>query len=77
MSTSSIAVAKDAIIDALLITFIGKSEPEHKALIPRREDIMLGHWDCRESPTDKCAYDVTCDIACDHCLFCGLPDERK
>jgi len=34
-------------------------------------------WDCDKSPIGYCVYDKIEDPACDCCVFCGAPDERK
>jgi hypothetical protein len=34
-------------------------------------------WGCPDSPFDGCVYDAINDGACDQCLFCGQPYERK
>lgn len=34
-------------------------------------------WDCEDSPSGKCVYNLESDAAQDQCLFCGLPWERK
>lgn len=41
------------------------------------EDISFGYWECPESPTESCIYNVTEDPMEDFCLFCGDPRERK
>ena len=41
------------------------------------DDLYLCHsWDCKESPTDRCIYNVTEDPMKDDCLFCGDPLDR-
>lgn len=37
------------------------------------------HWLCEstESPDGLCGYDLEVDPACDECIYCGLPEERK
>lgn len=48
-------------------------------------DLLFGTWDCPDSPTGKCVYDLNQDhknpdhdtMGEDECLFCGEPDERK
>lgn len=42
-----------------------------------RGDIFQGTWDCKTSPTKKCQFNVVEDSACDNCLFCHGPEERK
>ena len=39
------------------------------------ECLELGYWECSTSPTGKCVYSN--ELGDDHCLFCGLPEERK
>lgn len=34
-------------------------------------------WYCETSPTKTCQYDEENDPACDSCIYCGDPDERK
>lgn len=34
-------------------------------------------WECADSPTGYCIYNPVDDPACDCCLFCGDPEERK
>lgn len=41
------------------------------------DNIVLGDWDCPDSPTGYCIYDSDNDPVMDECLFCGGPDERK
>lgn len=43
----------------------------------RKGAIETGSWECPTSPLQVCAYDVDNDPACDDCLFCHDPDERK
>jgi hypothetical protein len=43
----------------------------------RKNDLEVGTWDCEPSPIGVCVYDLENDPICDHCLFCGDPDERK
>lgn len=40
-------------------------------------EIRIGDWDCDKSPVGKCVYDIIEDSACDSCVFCHQPDERK
>jgi hypothetical protein len=55
-------------------------------------DISEGYWTCYEdgfspfddaspknskNPLGYCVYDTDDDPACDQCLYCGQPDERK
>lgn len=40
-------------------------------------EIEWGDWQCNKSPVGKCVYDSIEDPACDCCVFCGQPDERK
>lgn len=39
--------------------------------------VLCGTWECEKSPIDYCAYNIEDDPACDDCLFCHQPDERK
>lgn len=39
--------------------------------------LILGSWDCENSPTGKCFYDSENDRCHDECLVCGEPSERK
>jgi len=41
------------------------------------EFFFLGSWECLHSPTGFCFYNTEHDSACDFCLLCGGPDERK
>lgn len=34
-------------------------------------------WECPESPTGFCVYDLYSNSGRDRCLYCGQPDERK
>lgn len=34
-------------------------------------------WKCEKSPTGRCDYDTVKDPACDECIYCGEPSERK
>ncbi len=34
-------------------------------------------WECEKSPIGCCIYNHNEDLAHDHCLFCGQPQERK
>lgn len=36
----------------------------------------LHGWYCHTSPTKRCEY-AEDDYPQDHCIYCGLPDERK
>jgi hypothetical protein len=36
-----------------------------------------GYWDCEDSPTGNCWYDLKSPMGDDECLFCHGPDERK
>jgi hypothetical protein len=47
---------------------------ESNFLVPPRGVIM---WHCASSPIYTCVYDNLKDPAHDHCVFCGLPEERK
>jgi hypothetical protein len=37
----------------------------------------VGDWDCDKSPFGLCTYHKINDRVKDHCIFCGLPYERK
>ena len=34
-------------------------------------------WECPDSPLGRCIYHRFDDPACDDCLYCGMPLERK
>lgn len=40
-------------------------------------DLAFGTQPCPDSPAETCVYDRERDPACDFCLYCGEPDERK
>jgi hypothetical protein len=40
-------------------------------------DIQLGGWECSDSLTGRCYYNVRGPMGDDECLVCGGPDERK
>lgn len=40
-------------------------------------DLFEGSWDCSTSPTKKCHFNIKKDPACDGCLYCHGPEERK
>lgn len=42
-----------------------------------RANLSFGSWECEESPTGQCVYDMDSDMGDDECLYCGGPDERK
>lgn len=42
-----------------------------------RANLSFGDWDCVESPTGQCVYDLDSDMGDDDCLYCHGPDERK
>lgn len=44
---------------------------------PDPEDLVMGYWECPESPTGHCIYDDEQDQEHDYCLFCDGPSERK
>ena len=48
-----------------------------KAVNIPREDLELGGWKCKDSPTGKCFYNMSKDPPLDFCLICGGPDERQ
>jgi hypothetical protein len=39
--------------------------------------IVIGNWDCTDSPIEVCVYDSYEDPVQDSCLYCHAPDERK
>ena len=39
--------------------------------------VCIGGWSCEKSPFGTCAYDLDEDPACDECIYCGKPEERK
>ena len=39
--------------------------------------LTIGVHECADSPIDRCVYDEEEDLCCDHCLVCGMPEERK
>ena len=41
------------------------------------DGIVIGSWECPDSPVELCVYDDDNDMCHDCCLFCGDPDERK
>ncbi len=43
----------------------------------QESEIIIGEWSCDKSPIDICVYDRIEDPACDYCVFCHQPDERK
>lgn len=34
-------------------------------------------WECKHSPLGYCVYDTEEDPACDECIYCRDPEERK
>jgi len=52
-----------------------KNLKEHANLNPN--NLLLGFWNCEDSPTGECVYDEFDDPMSDNCLYCGEPDERK
>ena len=40
-------------------------------------EVRIRNRNCDKSPIGKCAYDIIEDSACDFCIFCNQPDERK
>ena len=52
-----------------------KLDPECQEV--HENDICIGSWDCEDSPIGVCVSNTFGDPACDHCLYCGGPDERK
>lgn len=43
---------------------------------PTRLVVSLTAYECEDSPTRRCIYDVE-DTYRDECMVCGLPAERK
>lgn len=43
----------------------------------QESEIAIGDWNCDKSPIGFCVYDIIEDPACDYCVFCHQPDERK
>lgn len=41
------------------------------------KEIIFGDWDCDKSPIGTCVYDRVEDPACDCCVFCNEPDDRR
>jgi hypothetical protein len=52
-----------------------KGHPELEAV--DEDSLYFGYWECKESPTGHCIYDVAEDPWKDECLICGDPSERK
>jgi hypothetical protein len=52
------------------------STPFGHAVTRLEGDVFEGSWVCIKSPTNKCHFNVVKDSACDHCLYCGGPEER-
>lgn len=65
------------LIDKHTKTVEGKIRKTIYETVPKDHEIMIGDWDCDESPFGVCAYDLDEDSCCDHCIYCGEPDERK
>ena len=40
-------------------------------------DFVFGDWECADSPTGQCIYDIEGYNSFDECIFCGDPEERK
>ena len=72
--------------------FNKQAEPFHKIMWAIKEEqvtmfavkmhipvnnVGLGTWDCEDSPTGECLYDVMEDPIMGFCLVCGNPEERK
>jgi len=64
-----------------IVELVSEAFPDHQF---NPFELIEGHWTCPDdegsggqgdpkSPTGKCIYDADDD----HCIFCGLPDERK
>lgn len=51
-------------------------EEKVRVLFPHA-DLSFGHWDCEDSPTGECVYDLTSNMGDDDCLYCHQPNERK
>jgi hypothetical protein len=56
---------------------LNKIVEELQGMFPDAGIIELGVWDCPNSPTGMCFYDVSEDPIRDFCLVCGHPEERK
>jgi hypothetical protein len=40
------------------------------------QHMCLGTWECPQSPTGECAYDMNSEMGDDDCIFCHHPEER-
>ena len=40
-------------------------------------EVPLAGWECVNSPTGFCIYNITEDPCMDSCIICGDPEERK
>jgi len=52
-------------------------DPEVLRPVDPSELSLDGGWECPQSPTKSCAYDMASDEGDDACIFCGKPEERK
>lgn len=79
--TKQICICRDE-VEKRLFDYLTSGEftldPDIGATLPTKlEDIELGQWDCKTSPTGHCVYNRRDGFALDFCIFCGGPDERK
>jgi hypothetical protein len=58
--------------EELRMELIHRWGPENKD-----KHIVIGTWECSNSPIGVCFYDDDEDRCHDQCLICGDPDERK
>ena len=56
---------------------VAPNRPIKNSLELKPCDVILGDWDCSDSPTGQCAYDGLSFNGTDSCLFCCEPLERK
>lgn len=66
----------------------GSEEREYRGKPADPQDLVMPRtWECEDeysdgtprvkSPVGYCVYDIVEDPACDACIFCGAPEERK
>lgn len=72
---ASILNAEKELLRISFLILKKQSPEEYSNLDPN--NMIHGWWDCEESPTNKCIYNIENDPVRDSCLFCGEPDERK
>jgi hypothetical protein len=53
-------------VKAILYTLLPEVERAHS--------LILGHIECKESPTGQCVYDNSTDPRHEQCIFCGDPE---